>query len=713
MKELYNGAISVSPEQMRFALVRRLFFGGPGSLDFSLLIEKVESINNALYTLIGARARGAIISDLEERLEKLSDVSLWSVYASLGVPETQYIVDKHPDLILDIAEPALIFAPETTIPMLLDIACDDNRPLNSTPDHPMRKLQDWATGAHPSQEDVLARRSTLLSCSKSWWGKTGRTNIAVKAMCIALKPGFEYTSTDPGVGRSVTFTFGRLLDSDLKKIAALWPVVLQVLSEANDIPWGELFQLVHEWLTPDPRIDTPEDTRQYMDQVGSRMLNGLASISKAHAGIQHKIYEFSEENKFQVEVTLDPNFEILYPVERINRDEEEDSQAKAAKDLASDWTSRSVGEITASLKYIEREAYLAGISYPRLTPIVCDYLAKADAQPITTANEFIKEGLPADLLEYFVSKSVNNRITGWEDLVNKCLEEDSYRWVGISVLLTDSEPPQDILKTALGYAVNMGHLIEIPCLRGEVSENTLHVLLTHNDPRIAVPAAIGHWQANRKNRTDLTLSDAWRRAILKSLDDNSMARNDEYWIGEILKKDSELACAWLKKLLAEKRTYLSYGVNETAKRAINALDKTQRRTILESINPEFRSNGLVGLLIDDDMELYADMLGMENLERYHLDPLAGAPDTVWKKKALLALDAGYLPEDIARAVLGNSWTISGPVSVYWQGWIDAFEPLCHDTDARIARIGEFGCEMSRKNQERALKREHEEAIHGI
>ena len=80
VRERPNGAVSVEPGPMRWVLVRDVFFGGAGSLDHNPLLDVVDSQDDALQTLIGARSRGAQVSDLLFHIERRSSPILWAGY---------------------------------------------------------------------------------------------------------------------------------------------------------------------------------------------------------------------------------------------------------------------------------------------------------------------------------------------------------------------------------------------------------------------------------------------------------------------------------------------------------------------------------------------------------------------------------------------------------------------------------------------------------
>jgi hypothetical protein len=712
VRERRNRAISVEPPAMRWVLVRRVFFGGAGSLDIAPLMKHVQSQEDALYTLIGARARGAIIPDLEDRLEHTASTHLWSEYASLGPSETRFVVHHHPDLIVDIASVTLDHAPETVIPMLLDRASKKDQQRGPWSEDPIQELEDWATGVSPVKEDILYRRSTLVRAANRWWQQGGESSLTIRAMCIALSPGFKYTATDPGAGRRFTWTHGVLREHELQALSELWPAVIEVVRGASATSWRDVFQLARNWLHPDPRVELPEGARSTLRALVERMLHDLADTSRQHPGVQHRLQALTEEADFTLDLNVDPEFEVLYPHERFEEEDDEHLRAQHVDDLAERWGNRAVEDIATSLAQIEAEAQSADINYPRESPRLCHKLAQSHFDPLFVLDVFMQHDLPADLVQPFASKAATEERPGWISLVKRCIDETPYRWVGVSIALTHPNPPEELLTAALAHAGEMHQLVETCCSRGEVPETTVHKMWRAKDSRVAVAAAIGHWHAARRGKTPNRLSAAWRHAILRSVDEGSTRSHDEYWLGKILSKDGELAEKWLLSVLNREDATLRYGIQEVATKAVSSLDLAQRRRVLAAVRSGFGTADIVEHLIGESLELYGELLRATELRRYHLAPLAGMPDKPWQSKALLALDADYSTNDIVAATLGQGWSWSGPESAMWAGWRSAFEELVDDSDSRISRIGERGVEVMVKRQQKALQEERREAVYG-
>ncbi|MBI4769313.1 MAG: hypothetical protein HY784_02590 [Chloroflexi bacterium] len=108
------------------------------------------------------------------------------------------------------------------------------------------------------------------------------------------------------------------------------------------------------------------------------------------------------------------------------------------------------------------------------------------------------------------------------------------------------------------------------------------------------------------------------------------------------------------------------------------------------------------------------MLNNELLRQFHLAPLAGVPEGEWLERAVIALEAGHAPEEIAHAAIRPQGVITwrGPESTMWAEWQERFERLCASDDERLRRIGEAGKAQISQEIERARARERHEAIYG-
>ena len=719
--------VAVVPAPFRWVLVRRVFFEGVGSLPFDPFLPLVERAEDSLDTLMGARARGASIPDLESRLEQVaarlpdhSSTSLWSKYASLGPSEARYVVERHPDRLLAVGREALEQAPERVIPLLLDqVRAGDEAPAaDSLSEKPLDILTKWATGPSPSGQDLLYRRSSLLRAADRWRRQGGDPNTAIRAVCIALAPSSGYATVDPGAGLTVTLHDDLLAQRHIESLEELWPIVPPAVREADRPPWRDLVGLAFSWLTPWAPLDShvPDEIRTAMRAFAERMVRDLADVSRGHPGVQHELKATAARAGLNVAVTLDPEFEALY--QELDSDEADKMMKAGPPDSVLEaWERRPLQQMTRTLAQIESEADLAGINYPRWSPYLCRELAKSVSEPVAVAEAFLDHKLPADLVGPFIRQAATTTDPRWPALAGRCLNTADYRVLGIHAVVTHATPPPELLATALKEAGDFPQQIDAFCLRGEVPSDTLKTMFCYTDARVAVAAAIGYWCGHcRAAEGDRRPPDGWREAILRApADETRLSQHEEYWLGEILLKNRRLAEDWLlSKFAQQDRAGTSWRVEQIAVKILPALDLRQRAGVLAAVRPDHHAEELVKHLVADDLELYRDLLGIERLARFHLAPLAGKPEGVaWPAKALLALGRGFTIEEIVHAALGRSHSWFGSKSAMWAGWRRSFAALMDDAQHDIASIGRRGVEITRRDEDRALEQERYQAVHGV
>ena len=715
-----NSAVSVEPPPMRWALVRRVFYGNAGSLPVDLFLSKVSNPADALDTLIGARVHGAHIPDLEQRLEQANSTRLWSKYASLGSVEASCVLDRHPELIADVAESALRHVPEKVIPMLLDQAKDKAKPVAdpwAATQSTLDLLNKWITETSLAWDAALNRRRRLVESARTWWWRSQNAQVAIAAMCIAFNPVHRSATPDPGSGQRIRIKKGTLTAGEIDRLTEFWPVVMSVVSEAGDIPWRKLLELAQNWSSSplEPTDSAPAAARHLF----RRMLEDLAKASRQYPGVQHRLGDLASHAGTEVEVELNPDFEHLYPPMRHDLESWKRQQVQhkaSARHMAAQWSNRPGSELATFLGRMEAEARRADLaSLPNFLPEFCRSAAEDCPDPVVTARAFMQERISANLVEPFVRKALEGEQPQWP-LVTECLNDSTYTTVGIDAAIArPGHPPPELVSLALAAARNVPNLIKVRCQRREVSESMLMLMLTSGDPRIALPAAIGLWQPAGLEPSDEPFREAWQKAVLLS---TASERFDHFWIVKILERDSGLASEWLIRLLNQERIALGYHAEESAVKIAGKLNEEHRRNVLASINghPPEVQNGvaeIVQALVGDDLDLYREVLSSEALEPYHLAPLIGRPNDGWCARAVLALDHGYPCHDLVGAALVSESSGWGSESDMWAGWRRAFEAVEQAADPRVASVCELGARMAGKRENASKQRERREAVNGI
>ena len=725
IRERGNRALSVEPAPMRWILVRDIFFGGPGSLECAPLLDIVENPISATKTLIRAVARGAPFYDLLHLVERFNHLQLWAEYAKLGPTECEYVITQHPELIRieDVAEAGLYYVPEIAIPQLLN---HEGETMGLRQKDPLGYLRTWINDAYRDGKDGLSQRTTLVRTVHRWWKQTRKARTSVRAMCIALRPSFGYLTPDPGAGRTITRTSGTLLSPSLDEIIQLWPTMKEVIDESGDFPSNDIRSLLNDWLYfGGQKSGSKEETRLLRREFVERILSDLSKCTRHRPGLQNQLRKYAEtvgsNIDLEIDLVLAPVFEAFFPGRILGAEEEVDLIDRAAKQLGV--TERPGDEVAELLANLQSEARLAELEpqRSRVAERVCRKLADSAENPVKTAESFIHHKLPGAWLSPILFRAATEEHQGWPSVMNQCLSDGTYQDIAVSIVLTLPEPPQDLLKTSLALAESFLPLIHDLCYRGKVPAATLKALFSADHDQVAVAAAIGHWRAEPEGEIETVNESLWRRAILRTLDDDANPfgfDSYEYELREILKSDSVLSEEWLQMGLDQGRGWFSVRGQEIAvESVIPAMDIPQRSKVLRALPSEWNqtTHEIVGHLIDQNLDLYRELLDSNDLAHYHLSPLERKPDSVWWKKAALALDAGYSVGRVVEASLkGESEGWIGSESEMWVEWRTAFEALARigEDDPRIQEVSRGGAEMTRPYEEPAVRRDRHRDVFG-
>ena len=295
--EVRSDALAVRPPALRYALVRDTFFAGPASLPIEPLIATAPNLADVALTLIGARHRGAAISSsfLMEVLERAGSDHAWTEYARLGDQEARTVLSLHPENILQLAHPALEYAPEVAIPLLLQRAIGDHRSLTSTIEHPLRLIEDWVKGSYPATGDALRRRRALLAGVREWIRSGNDPDVGLHALCSVLYPGFEQISTDPGMGDRITITQGFLTPEELGSVADLWPLVLEIIKAVETPIWTYVLECIGNWVYPDLiPVQISEEIYELTRVRVKGMIDDIAHLVSNRSGVLRRLQSMAE-----------------------------------------------------------------------------------------------------------------------------------------------------------------------------------------------------------------------------------------------------------------------------------------------------------------------------------------------------------------------------------------------------------------------------------
>lgn len=319
--------------------------------------------------------------------------------------------------------------------------------------------------------------------------------------------------------------------------------------------------------------------------------------------------------------------------------------------------------------------------------------------------QFVQTNLPPDTTQFFLKRALSSRTNQWSSSVRLCLNNPAYEGLAIYVLLSSADVPDDLLTEAIERSKKYPQMLETMGMRDQIPENSLRLLLNHNDEAISSTAVIGAWFATPKGEIREGIASEWKAAFLR-------AEGAEFWLGEILRSDSSLALEWVLYKI-EKKTDLTHPfILKELEAAISGLNLQQRKIVLRRIDPDYEGAREIILLLASDLKVYEQILDDSLYQNYHLAPLRTHPSNGWVDKATSALSAGYSAGDVVRATVHHDSSWVGEISDMWQGWINDFEHLRTHQDSRIRSVADLAIEKIRELQVKARKEEREEAVFG-
>lgn len=719
LNEVNTARLSVMPVTLRYTLTRDVFLSGPASLPqdtLDYLLVKSHSVSNTTLTLIGAIARGGDMSEqkLIRLIEQINDNNVWVNYAWLGKGECDWVLDEHPEKLIAITNPALAHAGKKVIPMLLSAAINDHRETHSSLDHPLRKIKDWIEGSEPGTGEATQCRITLINAVLEWVEQTHNWSIALRAIKSAFSPKFSTTESDPGIGMTVTFREGCLQLSEMKEIMALWPKVFEHIESSEIDNWTPLMEMIENWAYPS-RIamgkGVPNDISQAMVEFAQQMCDDLNNNRPEHNGILRKTKDIMRHYHYSNDGEINPEFETLFPFESYEDDwqEKSEQQHSATEKLAEKWAVKTPEVIAELIETYEQQAESVGIDYPRLSPIVCHKLSTLVDAHLIWATIFHNKEFYPDLIEPFLKSALFQNKNETEKLLETCLLQNQYRYMAISIILSEETVDPNLVGKAMDLMdKNTANMLRFNFRTSPLAEGRVQKLLKHTNKFVVENAAFGEWNCDPKGEIRDSLKAIWKDAIIRDAGDNGAQAE----MKQIFKSDPTIARKWLACRIDSEPDHVWY-MEYAAKEAFNVISDEDKKYLFPKLKDRYAHASIALRLVGDNIDLYAHYLTINLGEDLHLAPLNTRPIGNWIDMAVLALDAGYLPEDIVRAAYGHGYSHEGKISDMWQGWLNQFDALCLHTDSRVKEIGDIGKKMADNNRSRAIINEHKEEVFGI
>lgn len=738
--------LAVRPHQLRSALIGTVFFPDPGrgvALPYRPFLDLALSLGSAVKALVQARNYGVRVpdADLRELVSRADALDPWRK-ATTDEPElgefivhsdvfaawkgltlsseenARWVLEQYPGETLHLAYEALLSSPQAILPRLLARAPEFRGPFHSHWGHPLRILERWIREPLVVPQESMRRRRLLAQEIARYLRGGGDPWASLQALSLALSPKLETSSLDPGIGNEVRLQWSVLPESSLPELGGLWAAVRDELSSLPVEGWPSLARVFSEWIDPQhiaPGVAVSEEAGGILRNLAASMIRDLVPLVRMSPGIVSALRPIAERLGLSDDsLPLDAVFEILFPEPDFEALPEPDGAA--LNELAESWSQASPEDVAQHLANYEREARQIDRRWPRHTPQVCRELAARIDAPVDWLNAFFEHSLPGDLAEPFLQAVLSRRPEGWETLLERWLDSESWGWIVASLLARVTDLPRALADQTLARLDADPRLTYALALRNEIGRPLLRAFLLSSNRETALAAAVGAWSAHPRSIPQ-NLLGKWRNAVLRDTetDDRRLLSS----LAQVLAADPTLAFEWLRARIQTGSIPSNLSLPSAQKEpfpvALSVLDTEQRSKLLAELTPSPGLKELLPRLIGRNVALYRQLLKRQDLREYQLAPLQGNPDPEWIPLALAAAESGWENREIVREALWGMPVHSfwGSGVEHWSRWKDSFATLEANPHEKIRAIAKAGQELIEPLIEQARREEKQTALHGL
>ncbi|MFC2079495.1 hypothetical protein ACFLSZ_05915 [Candidatus Bipolaricaulota bacterium] len=641
-----SGSLRVYPRALRHVLVRDIWVNALIPLDLGKAIGICPNRTAALLTVIGAVARGGNLdpAQLGDLIGEYSEKEVWCSFASLRQDYCDYALKRHPEIIESCTRGVLQSSPKDCIPLMLNRAIGDNRPLRTATDHPIRIIADWIgeAGANPNAID---RRTTLVQAVDEWQARGGDDDTALLAFSAALRPDYEFHETSPADEFAVTVTNGYLGASDLESLARIGAEKRSFLDRLRIADWSSLIDCLGVWVHPyfQSQSRPPQAWRKAQIEGAALLVESFAEVLASRPGAMRSIAVLALDVEIVIDGPSDNEFDLVYPSarERPSREALEAQRSEIEK-LAVVWSEELPVKIADKLRVFEEESLSAGHVWPRWSPQICSVISKTVFNPDEWAEAFISRSLGGGMLSPFLRRLIADRHRRCRAILARAFSNHMLEYDCILAILASDEAGTfyPIIEDGLPrHSKAISGLV----LGDEITDTAILFLLEHEHSDISGEAASALWMRH-DHEIPSSLRPAWRRAVLAQTEDLA-------FLESAFSENPDLAYEWLVSILG-KEPIRMFRVSDILVAAISVLNKDSRGKLIGLLEePPWLCWDIARLAVNGDQDLYDSLLAQPKAANYRTAPLEVLPDDNWKAMALKAYAVGCGISDIASAPL--------------------------------------------------------------
>ncbi|APZ92238.1 ATP-binding protein [Fuerstiella marisgermanici] len=643
-----DGRLIVVPELLRGVLVRDIFFNSAAAVPITHAINEIGLSTGLVDTVIAAHARGARISahELRRMVVDVDCDAVWRAYVCSTSEHAEWVIQNRPNLILKLSDVLLQSSPESTIPHLIAAAPLDKRPENQAPDHPIRRIRDWAQSGFPGREAVDRRKATLEAFT-SYLAQGGDINLAAPLIPIIVSPQFDDTEQNPADRMQFTMRRGGLLPKDLERLEAFLDEIFEILDPARLNKWKPVLRAVKAWLFPHfGMIGVSDEQRAVFNRSGTAVLTRTSELAADRPGVLTSLNILARHGEISLDIDIDETFALLFPGRPRGDTEwkidEQQRQWEHAKATGKQWADHNPEEVIQRVQWCIAESEQMLDPWPDHCKTVVDSIADNVVNTICWIDAIIAERARPDLITHLLVTALRRKETGSTERLRTLLTDGHFRYEAVQVGLV-CDVPDDIRQLAVAECVHVPKLVDHVAMMYELQAATIEALLTHDDADVVSHALHGLWHAREKHPLPESLRAIWLYAATQHL-------TDEWCLEQALKTDQEFRTAWLEDKCRKTDRSSRYIRVEPFKIATVDLTEEMRCELIAKVSPDaYHATKLTMVFVGDSAEVYARLLEIDELEQFHDIPLARHPDPVWISLVSVATSHGVSPEDITHA----------------------------------------------------------------
>ncbi|MEU4801310.1 hypothetical protein [Actinosynnema sp. NPDC023587] len=619
------------------------------------------------------------------------------------------------------------------IRILLDAALIDDRPTNSNPNHPLRKIEDLVRQQHPELSPQDGLRRAIVVEAESWITSRGDSidvwNVYNSVLSTVLSFQRSGNHANPADRHELILVETVLSPQEMQEVYdEIWPFLRQRLTSAPTRTVKAAIDAAAAWLRIGGGFDQPfgashsADSIEKSAQLARALLQDLRPLTLGQPGLEAALR--STAGWFDVEIALDPDpvrdTFFAYVERKSDRREATERQRNAVNELVAPWCDEGALVVSLRLAEIKEQSAVVGRGWPSSVQWACTALA--NCIDVNGFQEWIQALLSCGLFPEaapILEAAVSGGRRFATETLEECLATENARWTTLSAVFSEESVSSELLGICLARLQLSDYGVLEALFFGDRTP------IAHRQAILKAPSEVVRGVAAMAMFEAGHLDDVWPPAELAVLWSEAINSFDPSVIPHL---QDHVLRALLEYMAAEcpKSLYGLFGRQfDRALKDVNYSVPHDLLTHLYVLPSEFKTRmmeryGQSGLrwalrrsMPGRDLEWLAQMLDsalLSPVEVLDCKDGLGGPEPSIPDLARLLVPRGVSPELIAyRAVFGVGW---GEESDRLKSIIEQFEVFAQSDDASVALVGRTGVEIFKREYARAVEKERIRRIRG-